>query len=57
MALYLGGDKVKINLNNVQYYLNLYSALSEIEDMLLGSFDDYLLKELNGLYLTIKDGE
>ena len=58
MGLYLGSsEKLKLNLNNMTYLLNIYSALPEIEDMLLCSSDDRLLKEFNGLYLTVKDGE
>ena len=56
MALYLGRDQVIINLDGVEYYLNLYSPLSTIEDILLSSSDDCLLKDFNGLYLIPKDG-
>lgn len=56
MALYLGRDQVIINLDGVECYLNLYSPLSTIEDILLSSSDDCLLKDFNGLYLIPKDG-
>lgn len=57
MALYLGNEKVKINLSNVIYNLNLFSALPTIEEVVLQTSDGYLLKDFNGLYLSIKEGE
>lgn len=54
MALYLGSEKVNINLNSVLYSLNLYSPNPVMNgDMLLLS-DNCVLKDLNGLYLTAK---
>lgn len=56
MGLYLGsGNKLKIVLDNTVYCLNLFSALSTIEEIVLSSSDDCLLKDLNGLYLTPKE--
>ena len=57
MPLYLGNEKVKINLNGIVYKLNLYSS-KKIEDIIrLLSSDRYILKDSNGLYLIPKDGE
>lgn len=55
MALYLGNEKVKINLNGVQYCLNLIATIPAIEGIKLLSFDDYALKDSNELYLTAKE--
>lgn len=55
MALYLGSDKVKINLNDVKYYLNLYSETPITNGIRLLSFDNYILKDSGGLYLTAKE--
>lgn len=56
MGLYLGSsDKLKVNLDNAIYCINLYSALPTIEEILLSSSDDCLLKDFNGLYLTPKE--
>ncbi len=58
MALYLGGsEKLKINLGNEVYVINLYSALPTIDEIILSSSDDCLLKDFNGLYLTPKESE
>lgn len=57
MALYLGSDKVTINLNDVMYLLNIYSTELIINGILLLSSDDYTLRDVNGLYLTAKEAE
>lgn len=55
MAVYLCGEKVKVNLGGVVYCVNLFSTtLSGIK---LSSFDDFILKDSKDLYLTVKDGE
>lgn len=55
MTLYLGRDKVKINLNGVVYCLNLFSDSAITNGIKLLSYDNYILKDLNGLYLTSKE--
>lgn len=57
MALYLGNDKITINLNDVMYLLNVYSSELIINGVLLLSSDDYILRDINGLYLTAKEAE
>lgn len=57
MALYLGGNKVKINLDGVTYCLNLFSTTPIINGVLLLSSDGYILKDLNEVYLTSKESE
>lgn len=57
MALYLGSSKQKIILNGITYYLNLFSKVPIINGDRLLSFDDYILKDSNGLYLTVKGDE
>ena len=57
MALYLGRDKVKINLNGVAYCLNLFSTAPITNGVLLLSSDDYILQDFNGIYLTSKESE
>lgn len=54
MGLYLGSsEKLKIKLgDNVAYSANLFSALSAIEEIILLSSDNCLLKDSNGLYLS-----
>ena len=58
MALYLGSsEKLKINLNNITYYLNLFSETPITNGIRLLSSDGYTLKDSNGLYLTFKESE
>ena len=56
MALYLGKDKVKINLDGVVYKLNLLTDISSATRCALLSSDNYVLADLNGVYLIPKDG-
>jgi hypothetical protein len=57
MALYLGGEKVKLNLDGVTYYLNVFSETTIINGIRLLSSDGYVLTDSNGLYLTTKEDE
>ena len=57
MALYLGNQKVKLNLNGAAYKLNIFSTASIINGTILLSSDNYILKDSNGLYITLKESE
>ena len=57
MALYLGNDKITINLNGIIYLLNIYNTELILNGILLLSSDDYVLRDINGLYLTAKEAE
>lgn len=57
MALYLGGNKVKINIDGATYCLNLFSEAPITNGAMLLSSDSYILKDFNGLYLTAKEDE
>ena len=58
MALYFGNStKLKINLNNVIYSLNLFSEAPITNGIRLLSSEGYILKDSNGLYLTTKESE
>lgn len=58
MALYLGSsDKLKINLDDIIYNLNLFSTTPITNGIRLLSLDNYTLKDSNGLYLTIKEND
>lgn len=57
MALYLGSDEVDINLGGILYRLNLFSEIPITNGVLLLSSDGYVLKDLNGIYLTAKESE
>ena len=56
MALYLGNsEKLKINLGNMKYIMNIISSLPTTEEIILSSSDDYILKDINGFYLSPKE--
>lgn len=57
MALYLGNEKIKINLDSIVYYLNIFSETPITNGIRLLSSDRYILKDSNGLYLTFKEDE
>lgn len=57
MALHLGSEKVKLNLNGALYNLNLYSSTPIVETIRLLSSEGYILKDSNGLYLVPKESE
>lgn len=57
MALYLGSEKVKINMDGFTYSLNLFTGTPILNGVMLLSSDGYILKDSNGLYLTAKESE
>lgn len=58
MALYLGSSgKLKVDLNNSKYYLNLYTKIPITNGIKLLSSEGYILKDSKGLYLTAKESE
>lgn len=57
MALYLGNNKVKLNVDGVLYYLNLFSETPIFGGIRLLSSENYILKDSNGLYITAKESE
>lgn len=58
MALYLGNSgKLNINLAGAVHHLNFFSSTIIFNGIQLLSSDNYILKDLNGLYLTVKESE
>lgn len=57
MALYIGETKVEFNLGSIQYIVNASFAAPTIKAVILLSSDKYILKDSNGAYLTVKEGE
>lgn len=58
MGLYIGSQPQKLVINNQEIFLELYTPNAIITNGIrLKSSDDYILKDENGYYLTIKEGE
>ena len=57
MGLYLGSNKMHININEIIYAVNLFSDPPITNGIRLLSVDNDILKDSNGLYLTTKEGE
>lgn len=56
MALYLGSSaELRICSNNLVYALRIPTVPSVTECVSLLSFDNYILADLNGVYLLPKD--
>lgn len=58
MALHLGSsENLKVHLDGIVYYLNLYSKNPITNGVRLLSKEGYILKDSNGLYITTKEDE
>ena len=59
MAVYLGSEKVAVNFDGIACRINLPSTSSTptTDRVKLLSFDGYVLKDSNGLYLMPKEVE
>lgn len=57
MGLYLGNNQIKIHLNGDKCSLNLFSETPITNGVVLLSSDNYILKDINGLYVTAKEDE
>ena len=56
MGLYLGsGEKLKLNIGNTVCNLIIPATTSMLNDIILLSSDNYILKDSNGVYLTIRE--
>jgi hypothetical protein len=54
MAAYLGKDKIKVFIKDTQLKINLYPSTPVMHGVILLSADGYILKDLNGVYITAK---
>jgi hypothetical protein len=58
MALYLGNNKkLKVRVNNSIYKLIVPVSSQIVDKVRLLSFDNYVLKDSNGVYLTAKEAK
>lgn len=56
MALHLGSsENLKVHLDDIVYYLNIYSETPITNGVRLLSSENYILKDSNGTYLTTKE--
>ena len=54
MGMYVGGGKCKFVLQGASHKFKIYNSTPITNGVKLLSFDDYILKDMNGLYLTIE---
>lgn len=57
MALYLGSEKVKINLSGIEYALNIFSEKPIVNGVLMLTSEGYILTDADGVYITLKEDE
>ena len=57
MALYLGNGKVKISINDILHSMKFFSEIPITNGIRLLSSEGYILKDSNGVYLTVKEDE
>ena len=57
MALYLGTEKVKINMGGVPYLLKIFTITLPTDNSVLASSDGRVLMDLDGLYLVPKESD
>lgn len=58
MALYLGSsEKLKIVIDGVKCCINVFSETPIANGIMLLSSEGHILKDSNGLYLTVKEAE
>ena len=54
MAAYLGNQKVDVKLGSVARLINFYSTTIWTNGIRLLTDDDYVLKDANGLFITVE---
>lgn len=52
MALYIAGKEYKININGEACGVQFFSSIPITNGIRLLSLDDFILKDINGLFLT-----
>lgn len=57
MAIYVGDKKQQIKIGDQKCYLNFFTTVPIVNGIQLLSKDGYVLKDSNGLYLTVKEDE
>lgn len=57
MGLYIGGAKYKLIVGGDVCNLNVYTPTPITNGIRLLSSDDFILKDINNLYLTVKESE
>ena len=57
MALYSGNEKVSVILGNTKMNLQFYTSILVTNGVMLKSSDNFILKDSNGLYITVKEDE
>lgn len=55
MAVYLGSNKIEVNIDGIVYDVNFYA--STVNNAFLISSDDYMLVDIDGKYLIAREDE
>lgn len=55
MGLYLGSNRQKLQINNTVVNMHIYSSTPITNGIVLMSSNNYMLKDANGLFLTVKE--
>lgn len=55
MGLYLGSNRQKLQINNAVVSMHIYSSTPITNGIVLMSSNNYMLKDINGLFLTVKE--
>lgn len=56
MILCIGGKKYTINVNGAQFFMNIITQNNVVKNIMLKSSDNFILKDINGLYIAAKEG-
>ena len=58
MALHLGNSQnLKVYFNGIECHLNTFAEALILDGILLLSLENFILKDTNGIYLTVKESE
>lgn len=55
MSLFLGTEKVNVVINGKIFKVHIPTVQPGVGSIRLMSFDDYLLQDADGLYITVKE--
>ena len=57
MSTFLGNDKVRVFIGGIEYNIEFYSENLITNGVVLLSADGYILQDVEGTYITAKEGD